>query len=114
MSMSGSEASAAGGRIAFSMEWRVAKASAESWVRDPTATTRWVVDACSDATKREAIRPVPSTPQRSDGTESGEGRRGAGRASGSERDVTAYLLGESGTATVGGAGQRSSSMTSMA
>ena len=84
----------------------MANASAEAWVRDPTATTRCVVDACSDATKRDAIHPVPSTPQRRLGTDEGDGRRGAGRASGSEGVDTAYLLGF-------GSGQRSSSMTSM-
>ena len=70
-----------------------AKASAEACVRDPTATTCCVVEACRDATKREAIHPVPSTPQRRLGTDGGDGRRGAGRASGSERVDTAYLLG---------------------
>ena len=92
-----------------------ANASAEAWVRDPTATTRCVVEACNDATKREAIHPVPSTPQRRLGTDEGDGRRGAGRASGSERDDTAYLsvVWAAGTRREGRRGQRSSSMTSM-
>ena len=57
------------------------------------STTRCVVDPWRAATKRSAIHPVPSTPQRRLGTEPGDGRRGAGRASGSGRDDTAYLLG---------------------
>ena len=59
------------GLNALSIAAVAANASAEACVRDPTATTRWVVEACSDATKREAIHPVPSTPQRRLGTDDG-------------------------------------------
>src|SRR5512133_540776 len=83
-----------------------ANACADTEEREPMATTCCVVDACSAATKRSAIHPVPSTPQRRLGTESGDGRRGAGSASGSEGADTAYLLGivvqASGHSTGGG------------
>src|SRR5512142_3152594 len=97
MSTAGSATRAPDGLSALSIALVAAKASAEACVREPTATTRCVVEARSAATKRDAIQPVPSTPQPRLGTESGDGRRRAGGASGSGRAGTAYLsLGGSG------------------
>src|SRR5512132_524811 len=60
------------------MPQRAAKAAARSRSREATATTGWRVLRRSDPTKRSAIQPGPSTPQRRGGASIGSGVRGGG------------------------------------
>src|SRR4051812_36331446 len=63
-----------------------AKAAARSDDREPTATKRWSVLACTVRTKSPAISPGASRPQRS----TGPPRRGVARDSGSVFTPQAY------------------------
>src|SRR4029453_3348033 len=66
------------------MPQRAAKAAARSRSREATATTAWRVLRRSDPTKRSAIHPGPSTPQRSGGATIGSGVRGGGSVDGGD------------------------------